>query len=117
MHTTPMRRNTPMTTMQTPAGGEIAELREAIRGTMLAPGDPGYDEARTLWKAMFYDSADRAHSPQRHSPGQGFVEPPNRVHLARSEGRKEVVVLVGYLGLKHGFNPDVSAANPGNRAL
>jgi hypothetical protein len=106
-----------MTTMQTRAGGEIAELREAIRGTVLAPGDPRYDEARTLWKPMFYDSADRACCLQRQSAGQGFVEPPNRVHLARGEGRKEVVVLVSYLGLKHGVNPDASAANPGNCAF
>jgi hypothetical protein len=93
--------------MQTPAGGEIAELREAIRGTVLTPGDPGYDEARALWKAMSYDSADRACTPQRNSAP----------HLARNEGRKDVVVLVGYPGLTHGVNPDVSAANTGNRAL
>jgi hypothetical protein len=117
MHTTPMRRNTTMTTTQTPAGGELAELREAIRGSVLAPGDPGYDEACALWKAMFCDSADRACTPQRYSAGQGFVEPPNHVHLARNEGRKQVVVLVSYLGLKHGVNPDVSAANPGNCAF
>jgi hypothetical protein len=102
-----------MTTMQTPTGGEIAELREAIRGTVLAPGDPGYDEAPT----MFYDSADRACTPQRYSAGQGFAEPPHHVHLARKEGRKQVVVHVSYLGLKHGVNPDVPAANPGDRAF
>ena len=42
-------------TMQTLAGGEIAELREAIRGTVFAPGDPGYDDARKIWNAMFDD--------------------------------------------------------------
>jgi quercetin dioxygenase-like cupin family protein len=64
-----------------------------------------------------YDSADRSCTPRRYSPGQGFVERPNHVHLARNEGRKRVVVLVTYLGLQHGVNPDVPAARPGNCAF
>ena len=61
-----------------------------------------------------YDSADPTCTPHRYSAGQGFTEQPNHVHLARNEGRKKVVVLVTYLGLKHGVNPDVPAAKPGN---
>ena len=61
-----------------------------------------------------YDSADKSCTPQRYSAGQGFVEHRNHVHLARNEGNKRVVVLVTYLGLKHGVNPDVPAKNPGN---
>jgi quercetin dioxygenase-like cupin family protein len=61
-----------------------------------------------------YDSADRTCTPQRYHAGQGFTEKPHHVHLARNEGRKPVVVLVTYLGLKHGVNPDVPAASPGN---
>jgi quercetin dioxygenase-like cupin family protein len=61
-----------------------------------------------------YDSADRTCTPHRYSPGQGFVERPNHVHLARNEGHAPVVVLVTYLGLKHGVNPDVPASSPGN---
>jgi quercetin dioxygenase-like cupin family protein len=61
-----------------------------------------------------YDSADRTCTPQRYSAGHGFIEHRNHVHLARNEGRKPVVVLVTYLGLKHGVNPDVPAARPGN---
>jgi quercetin dioxygenase-like cupin family protein len=61
-----------------------------------------------------YDSADRACTPRRYSAGQGFTEQANHVHLARNEGHKRVVVLVTYLGLEHGVNPDVPAANPGN---
>jgi quercetin dioxygenase-like cupin family protein len=61
-----------------------------------------------------YDSADRTCRPQRYSAGHGFVEHRNHVHLARNEGRKPVVVLVTYLGLKHGVNPDVPAKSPGN---
>jgi quercetin dioxygenase-like cupin family protein len=61
-----------------------------------------------------YDSADPTCTPQRYSAGQGFVERKNHVHLARNEGHKPVVVLVTYLGLKHGVNPDVPAASPGN---
>jgi PPP family 3-phenylpropionic acid transporter len=61
-----------------------------------------------------YDSADKSCTPQRYSAGQGFVEHRNHVHLARNEGRKPVVILVTYLGLKHGVNPDVPSAKPGN---
>ena len=42
-----------MSTIPTLAGGEIAELREAIRGTVFAPGDEGYDDARKLFNGMF----------------------------------------------------------------
>jgi quercetin dioxygenase-like cupin family protein len=61
-----------------------------------------------------YDSGDASCTPQRYSAGKGFVEQPNHVHLARNEGKKPVVVLVTYLGLAHGVNPDVPAAKPGN---
>jgi FAD/FMN-containing dehydrogenase len=44
-----------MSATQTLAGGEIAELREAIRGAVFAPGDEGYDDARKIWNAMFDD--------------------------------------------------------------
>ncbi len=59
-----------------------------------------------------YDSADPTCSPQRYSAGQGFVERRHHVHLARNEGQKPVVVLVTYLGLKHGVKPDVPAPAP-----
>ncbi|MGZ6636294.1 MAG: cupin domain-containing protein [Solirubrobacteraceae bacterium] len=61
-----------------------------------------------------YDSADRTCTPQRFSAGQGFTERPHHVHLARNEGSRPAVVLVTYLGLKHGVNPDVPVASPGN---
>jgi quercetin dioxygenase-like cupin family protein len=61
-----------------------------------------------------YDSADRTCTPQRYSAGQSFTERPHHVHLARNEARKPAVVLVTYLGLKHGVNPDVPAPSPGN---
>src|SRR5947209_13315301 len=31
--------------------GTIDELRAAMDGSVLVPGDPGYDETRTLWNA------------------------------------------------------------------
>jgi quercetin dioxygenase-like cupin family protein len=61
-----------------------------------------------------YDSADRTCAPRRYSAGHGFVEQPNHVHLARNEGQNRAVVLVTYLGLKQGVNPDVPAVSPGN---
>ena len=32
---------------------EIAALRNAVRGSVLAPGDEGWDEARTPWNVAF----------------------------------------------------------------
>jgi quercetin dioxygenase-like cupin family protein len=61
-----------------------------------------------------YDSADARCTPQRVPAGQGFVEQPNHVHLARNETHRTVTVLVTYLGLEHGVDPDVPAARPGN---
>jgi quercetin dioxygenase-like cupin family protein len=61
-----------------------------------------------------YDSADPTCAPHRYKAGEGFVEAANHVHLARNEGRRSVRVLLTYLGLPHGVNPDVPAANPGN---
>jgi quercetin dioxygenase-like cupin family protein len=61
-----------------------------------------------------YDSADRTCTGKRYSAGQGFTERPGHVHLARNETHKPVVVLVTYLGLKHGVNPDVPSPRPGN---
>ena len=61
-----------------------------------------------------YDSADARCTPQRIAAGHGFVEQPNHVHLARNETHHTVTVLVTYLGLEHGVDPDVPAAAPGN---
>jgi quercetin dioxygenase-like cupin family protein len=61
-----------------------------------------------------YDSADRTCTPTRYSAGQGFTERAGHVHLARNETHKPAVVLVTYLGLKHGVNPDVPSPRPGN---
>jgi FAD/FMN-containing dehydrogenase len=70
-----------MTMMNTLAGGEIAELREAIRGTVFAPGDPGYDEARKIWNAMF----DDVH-PALVVRCAGTADVIKAIELARSEG-------------------------------
>ena len=61
-----------------------------------------------------YDGADRTCTPHRYAAGQGFTEQPHHVHLARNEGDTKAVVLVTYLGLEHGVNPDLPAKAPGN---
>jgi hypothetical protein len=68
----------------------------------------------TTGTLTLYDSADPSCTPQRFSAGHGFVEKRNHVHLARNEGSQTVVVMVTYLGLKHGVTPDVPADSPGN---
>ena len=70
-----------MTTMPTLAGGEIAELREAIRGTVFAPGDEGYDDARKIWNAMFDDV-----QPALVVRCAGTADVMRAIELARSEG-------------------------------
>src|ERR1043165_4318306 len=50
----------------------IEQLRLGLKGTLLAPGAPGYDEARSIWNAMIdrrpgliarcTDAADVAHA-------------------------------------------------------
>ena len=70
--------------------------------------------AVTAGTLTLYDSSDPSCTPQRFPAGHGFVEKRNHVHLARNEGSKTVVVMVTYLGLKHGVSPDVPADSPGN---
>jgi FAD/FMN-containing dehydrogenase len=76
-------------TMQTLAGGEIAELREAIRGTVFAPGDEGYDDARKIWNAMFDDV-----EPALVVRCAGTADVMKAIELARSEGL-EIAVRAG----------------------
>jgi FAD/FMN-containing dehydrogenase len=38
--------------MSTPEVAEINALRSVLRGELLLPGDPRYDQARTIWNAM-----------------------------------------------------------------
>jgi FAD/FMN-containing dehydrogenase len=38
--------------MDTVATGEIDDLRASLRGSLLQPGDPGYDQSRRIWNAM-----------------------------------------------------------------
>jgi quercetin dioxygenase-like cupin family protein len=59
-----------------------------------------------------YDTDTPGCAAQRVRTGQGFVEQPNHVHLARNETRHDVKVLVTYLGAPHGESPDVPAERP-----
>ena len=34
------------------ADGSVAELAESLRGELILPLDPGYDEARTIWNGV-----------------------------------------------------------------
>jgi quercetin dioxygenase-like cupin family protein len=61
-----------------------------------------------------YDSGDPSCSPHPYSAGQGFIEPANRVHRARNEGKQPVVLYVTYLGLPSGAKSYVPAAKPAN---
>jgi FAD/FMN-containing dehydrogenase len=63
------------------AAGAVQELREGLRGDALAPGDPGYDEARTIWNGMFDDRR-----PALVVRCAGVADVVRAVGFARSEG-------------------------------
>jgi FAD/FMN-containing dehydrogenase len=62
------------------AAGAVQELRDAVRGAVLAPGDPGYDETRPIWNAMFDDVR-----PALIVRCEGAADVIRAVELARSE--------------------------------
>src|SRR4051812_19068790 len=61
--------------------GTVQELRESLRGEAIAPGDPGYDEARTIWNGMFDDRR-----PALVVRCAGVADVSRAVRFARSEG-------------------------------
>jgi FAD/FMN-containing dehydrogenase len=67
------------------AEGSIAELAQAMRGQLIAPGDPGYDEARTIWNGAH----DRR--PALIARCAGVADVMRAVEFARSE---ELVIAV-----------------------
>src|ERR671935_2882931 len=67
------------------ADGSIAELAQALRGELIGPGDPGYDEARTIWNGAH----DRR--PALIVRCAGVADVMRAVEFARSE---ELVVSV-----------------------
>src|SRR5438270_6165179 len=69
-------------TAETPSVGEatVRELREALRGELVLPGDAAYDEARSVWNGMI----DRRPSLIVRCTGTSDVIA--AVGFARSEG-------------------------------
>jgi FAD/FMN-containing dehydrogenase len=65
------------TTTQTQS---LATLAEQLRGELITPGDPGYDDARKVWNGMF----DRR--PQAIARVQGTVDVVTVVNYARETG-------------------------------
>jgi FAD/FMN-containing dehydrogenase len=74
-----------MSTLQQPQtildDGAVQELRDGVRGEVLAPTDPGYDAARTIWNGMFDDRR-----PALVVRCAGTADVIRAVQLARSEG-------------------------------
>jgi FAD/FMN-containing dehydrogenase len=67
------------------AQGSIAELAQAMRGELIAPGDPGYDQARRIWNGVH----DR--HPALIARCAGVADVMRAVEFARSE---ELLVAV-----------------------
>jgi FAD/FMN-containing dehydrogenase len=59
----------------------VQELAESLRGTVLRDGDPGYDEARTGWNAIFHDAR-----PDLVVSCKGAADVIAAVRFARSAG-------------------------------
>jgi quercetin dioxygenase-like cupin family protein len=70
--------------------------------------------AITSGTLTLYDPSDSSCAPKRFSRGQGFVEKPNHVHLARNEGTTPVTLYATYLGVPPGGSPNVPASAPSN---
>jgi len=73
----------------------------------------------TAGTLTLYDSKDPSCQPRRYSTGQGFIEPPNHVHVARNEGTKTVSIYATYIGVptRWRVNPtplDAAVRSPGN---
>jgi quercetin dioxygenase-like cupin family protein len=70
--------------------------------------------AITSGTLTLYDPSYTNCGPKRFSRGQGFVERPNHVHLARNEGAKAVMLYATYLGVPPKASPNVLASAPAN---
>src|SRR5919206_1921470 len=91
-----------MTTMQ-----EQTTLAEQLRGEVITPGDPGYDEARRIWNGMF----DRR--PAAIAQVEGAVDVVTVVNYARDTGAELAVrggghSSAGYSTLDDGIVIDFS---------
>jgi hypothetical protein len=58
----------------------LAGLRERVRGPVLLPGDPGYDEARSIWNGLI----DRR--PALIVQCSGAADVVDAVNFAREQG-------------------------------
>src|SRR5512141_1032274 len=61
-------------------GSDIASLKAGLRGSLLFPGDDGYDTARTVWNAMI----DRRPAVAVHCAGVSDIK--RAVDFARAHG-------------------------------
>src|SRR5260370_3417503 len=62
----------------------------------------------------FYEASDPTCTAQTFAAGQGFVETPGDVHIARNEGTTPVVLVVTFLDVPVGGAFRIDAPTPGN---
>jgi quercetin dioxygenase-like cupin family protein len=62
----------------------------------------------------FYEANDPTCTAQTFAAGQGFVEAPGDVHIARNEGAAPVLLLVTFLDVPVGGAFRIDAPRPGN---
>ena len=62
----------------------------------------------------FYEATDPTCTAQAFTAGQGFVEAPGDVHIARNEGSTPVVLLITFLDVPVGGAFRLDARSPGN---
>lgn len=62
-------------TLRTPSPETVDELRAQLRGSLCLPGEPGYEQSRTIWNAMIDRRRAGAGSPMewRYEPSVGMA--------------------------------------------
>jgi hypothetical protein len=62
---------------------DVTHLRQALRGELVTPGDPGYDQARKVWNGMVdrrpvavFVPAQTTSPPPSHSPDREICSSP-----------------------------------------
>src|SRR3954464_10846331 len=89
-----------MTTSVGAPHAAVAQLAEAMRGEVLAPDSPGYDEARAVWNGMF----DRR--PAAIARCTGVADVIQAVEFARANAMEVAVRCGGHSAHGHGTGGD-----------
>jgi quercetin dioxygenase-like cupin family protein len=96
----------------------VRELTLAPGGTTGWHSHPGPSIVIVTQGALsFYEASDPTCTAQTFAAGEGLVEAPGDVHVARNEGTTPVVLVITFLDVPVGGAFRLDAPNPGNCAF